>query len=337
LEGKPVSSKVVDNASPTVSILEGPKRLRKRTVGDLAALVIPIVGFAVAPFIYSNQLFLVYLMAYVVLAQGINVSYGFTGYLPFGYFGFFGAGAYAFAIAVTHFHVDALLGLLIGGIGGLLVGAIFMPLFRLNGAYFAIATLAGAEALADLISNPSLVKITNGPYGENLASVYSSGQIYVAAVVVLALALLAVFAIRHSRFGLSLLAIREDQYSAQMVGINVVRDRSLAWLAAALLAGLAGAVFGWATTVFYPSAVLDPSISVFAIVFALFGGVGSIWGPTIGAVLLYGLYEVVGVSDPQFFQLIFGAIIILLILFVPGGLGSAARSLFGRVRSGADG
>jgi branched-chain amino acid transport system permease protein len=141
-----------------------------------------------------------------------------------------------------------------------------------------------------------------------------------------------VYYLRHSRFGLSLQAIRDDAYSAAMAGVNVVRYRSAAWLIAAALAGMAGAVFGWATSVFYPTAVFDASISVFAIVFALFGGTGSLWGPTIGAVLLYALYSAIGISNPQFFELIYGLVIILLVLFVPRGLAGLGRSLVQRVR-----
>jgi branched-chain amino acid transport system permease protein len=299
---------------------------------DLAGIVLPVLVFSFALHIYNNELLLVYMMVYVVLAQAINVSYGFTGYLPFGLFGIFGVGAYAGALATLNLHVPALVGVLFGGLGGVVIGLIFMPLFRLRGAYFAVATLAGAEAVADIVSNPSLVKVTNGPYGINLAAYYSSGQFYVSAVVLVGLTLAVVYYLRHSRFGLSLQAIRDDAYSAAMAGVNVVRYRSTAWLIAAALAGMAGAVFGWATSVFYPTAVFDSSISVFAIVFALFGGTGSLWGPTIGAVVLYALYSAIGISNPQFFELIYGLVIILLILFVPRGLAGLGRSLIERLR-----
>jgi len=299
---------------------------------DLAGIVLPVLLFSFALHIYNNELLLVYMMVYVVLAQSINISYGFTGYLPFGLFGIFGVGAYAGALSTLHLHVPALVGVLFGGLGGVVIGLIFMPLFRLRGAYFAIATLAGAEAVADIVANPSLVKVTNGPYGINLAAYYSSGQFYVSAVVLVGLTLVVVYYLRHSRFGLSLQAIRDDAYSAAMAGVNVVRYRSIAWLLAAALAGMAGAVFGWATSVFYPTAVFDASISVFAIVFALFGGTGSLWGPTVGAVVLYALYSAIGISNPQFFELIYGLVIILLILFVPRGFAGLGRSLLERVR-----
>ncbi len=313
---------------------------RKTLLLDLLAVAVPVVGFAFGINIFANELLLVYMMVYVALAHGINISYGFTGYLPFGYFGFFGAGAYGATLAILDLHVPALIGMLFGGVAGVLFGLLLLPLFRLRGAYFAIATLAAGEAIADIVANPSLQSVTNGPYGENLASVYSSGQIYVAALVFMALALLAVVLVKNSRFGLALRAIKESEYSAAMAGVNVVRMRSLAWVIAAAIAGVGGAIFGWATTVFYPSAVFDSAISVFAIVFALFGGTGSVWGPTLGTVLLYGLYSAVGLSSPQYFQLIYGLAIVVLVLFAPRGLvgfGRAAGRMISLRRAGANG
>lgn len=294
--------------------------LNRSKVIDIAGIVLPILAFAVASRVYSNELLLTYMMVYVVMAQGVNISYGFTGYLPFGYFGFFGAGAYAGSIAILNLHLPALVGVFMGGVGGMVFGSLLLPLFRLRGAYFAIGTLAAGLALADVISNPSLVALTNGPYGINLASVYSPGPIYVSAEVVMGIALVVVYILRHSLFGLSLRAIKDDENSAEMAGVNVVKMRSIAWLLASGLAGMAGAVFGWATTLFYPSAVFDANISVLAIVFAIFGGTESLWGPTLGTILLYSVYAAIGISNPQYFQLIYGLVVILLILFAPKGL-----------------
>lgn len=119
---------------------------------------------------------------------------------------------------------------------------------------------------------------------------------------------------------MSLRAIRADPLSARMAGVNVVRTRTYAWLISAGLAGLAGGIYGWAVSVFYPDAVFDLSISVFAIVFALFGGVGTVLGPLLGTVVLFGVYNAIGISQPQYFQLIYGVLIVLIVLFLPNGL-----------------
>ncbi|MHB1639428.1 MAG: branched-chain amino acid ABC transporter permease [Candidatus Dormibacteria bacterium] len=304
-----------------------------------AAILVPVVGFAVANIFYPNQQELVMMMVYVVMAQGINVMYGFTGYLPFGYFGFFGVGAYGLSLSVIYLHVPAEVGLLLAIVAAVVVAAIMSPLLRLEGVYFAIASLAAAYAIYVVISNPALTPITKGPYGINLIVIYNSTASFIAALALVGMAMAVVVYLRMSRFGLALRAIRSDPVSAEYAGIMVVQERARAWLISAALAGAAGGVFAWYTSTFYPSAVFDISVSIFAIVFALFGGVGTVWGPALGAVLLFGIYNTVGISQPQYFQLIYGILIVLLVLFLPGGLAGLAQTLVAgskRLRSGRD-
>ncbi|HEY5985905.1 MAG TPA: branched-chain amino acid ABC transporter permease, partial [Streptosporangiaceae bacterium] len=127
-------------------------------------------------------------------------------------------------------------------------------------------------------------------------------------------------------FGLALRAVRADPLSAAEAGVNVARVRGTAWLASAVLAGLAGGIFAWITSVFYPETVFSIRITVFAIVFALFGGVGSVLGPLLGGIVLYSLYEYIGISSPQYFQLVYGLLIVVLVLFFPGGLAGLAQA-----------
>jgi branched-chain amino acid transport system permease protein len=314
------------------------KRLTRSKFGGYVspglAAAIPVLVFLIAVHVYSNELLLVDMAIYIALAQGINIIYGFTGYLPFGYFGFFGIGAYIGGYGILHWGLPGPVSVLVGAVGGAVVGAILLPLFRLRGAYFALVTLAVGEAFYAIISNPSLTKITNGPYGLNLAAAYSSGWSFGMAVGLAGVAILIAALIRRSHYGMTLKAIKDDPESAAMAGINVGRDRFYAWIIAAAIAGAGGAIYGWAISVFYPQDVFDVTVSVLAIVFALFGGVGSIWGPTIGAALLYAIYNVVGVSNPQYFQLIYGLIIILLVLFAPRGLAGLAEMVKGRLSRG---
>jgi branched-chain amino acid transport system permease protein len=298
------------------------------------AAVIPVLVFLIAVHVYANELLLVDMAVYIALAQGINIIYGFTGYLPFGYFGFFGIGAYVGGYGILHWGLPGPASVLVGAVSGAIAGAILLPLFRLRGAYFALVTLAVGEAFYAIISNPSLTSITNGPYGLNLAAAYSSGWSFGMAVGLAGVAILIAALIRRSHYGMTLKAIRDDPESAAMAGINVGRDRFYAWIIAAVIAGAGGSIYGWAISVFYPQDVFDVTISVLAIVFALFGGVGSIWGPTIGAALLYAIYNVVGVSNPQYFQLIYGLIIILLVLFAPRGLAGLVEMVKGRLARG---
>ena len=283
--------------------------------------VVPVVAAAaLLPFAYSNELLLFNFVVFLTLAQGVNVIYGFTGYLPFGYVGFFGAGAYGFSLCVLHLHMAPIAALGAGAAAAILLGLLLTPLLRLSGAYFAIANLAAALAVYQVVSNPNLTAITKGPYGISLAGVFNPTLSYYLAVLILAATLGLTVYLRNSRFGLSLQAIREDAISASMAGIDVVRARTLAWLLSALIAGLMGGVFAWYVSVFYPETVFSADFSIFAIVFALFGGVATVTGPILGVLILYGIYNAIGISAPQYFQLIYGLLIMGLVLFLPNGL-----------------
>ena len=293
---------------------------------DVFLILVPVVAaFALLPSVYSNQLLLFNFIIFIVLAQGVNVIYGFTGYLPFGYVGFFGAGAYGFSLMVLHLQAPPFLAIVVGASAALALALVLTPLFRLSGAYFSIANLAAALAVLQIVANPNLEDYTRGPYGISLSGVFNPRLAYATALAVLAATLFIVIFLRHSKFGLALQAIREDTISAGMAGINVVRERVIAWLLSALIAGLAGSVFAWYASVFYPETVFSGEFTIFAIVFALFGGTATVVGPILGVVILYGIYNAVGISTPQYFQLIYGALIVGLVLFLPNGLVSLLR------------
>jgi branched-chain amino acid transport system permease protein len=273
--------------------LEGGCALPDTVKHTLFVLVPLVVLFAVAPGVYQNHLLLFNFVIFLILAQGVNIIYGFTGYLPFGYVGFFGAGAYGFAVMVMHLHMPAIPAVLVGGLVGVALGLLLTPLLRLSGAYFAIANLAAALAVLHFVANPALTV---------------GGVVY----------------LKNSAFGLALQAVREDAVSASMAGVNVVKMRVIAWLASALVAGLAGGIYAWYVSVFYPDNVFSGDFSIFAIVFALFGGVATISGPILGVLILYGIYNLIGFTTPQYFQLIYGLLIMGLVLFLPAGLVSLA-------------
>ena len=284
-------------------------------------ILVPVVAiFAILPGVYSNHLLLFNFIIFMTLAQGLNVIYGFTGYLPFGYVGFFGAGAYGFSLTVMHLQAPPLAALAVAAAAAIVLALLLTPLFRLSGAYFSIANLAAALALLQVVSNPNLEEITKGPYGVSLSGVFDPTLSYATALAILAATLALVIYLRNSHFGMALKAIREDPISAGMAGINVVRERVIAWLLSALIAGLAGGVFAWYVSVFYPETVFSVEFTIFAIVFVLFGGSATVTGPILGAVILYGIYNAVGISTPQYFQLIYGLLIMGLVMFLPNGL-----------------
>ena len=291
----------------------------------LLILVSLAIIAGVAPMVYGNHLLLFNFIVFLTLTQGVNIIYGFTGYLPFGYVGFFGAGAYGFAVAVMHLHFGPVAAIAVGALTSIAFGIVLIPLLSLSGPYFAIANLASALVILKVVSNPALEPLTGGPYGVSLSGIFAPELAYVAATVVFLFATGCVLYLRYSRFGLALQAVRDDPISAAMAGINVVRARTAAWMLSALIAGLIGACFAWYVSVFYPDNVFSIDFSIFAIVFALFGGVGTVLGPIVAAILLYGLYNYIGISAPHFFQLIYGLLIMVLVLFLPNGLAALLR------------
>ena len=305
--------------------------MRKKNIRLIIGIILILVMtalFALLPKIYNNNFLLFNIMLYIALAEGLNLIYGFTGYLPFGYVGFFGIGAYSASLLILLLHVGVVPAILLGGVAASIVGIILTPLLRLSGAYFAIANLAASQAIYYIISNPHLENITQGPYGIMLSSVYDATASYNAMLIVMFFAFMLVLFFRQSRFGLSLMAIREDSITASVAGVNVVLARTIAWLLSAFVAGLCGGVFAWYTSVFYPETVFSLNISIFAIVFVLFGGAATLIGPLIGTVILYGMYNFIGISTPQYFQLIYGLLIVVLIMFLPNGV----VSLFKKVK-----
>lgn len=302
--------------------------MRRGLIRDLGLVVVPLlVLLAVLPSLYDNGLLLLNVVVFLVLAQGLNLIYGFSGYLPFGYVGFFGAGAYGFSMLVLLAGAQPLAAVFSGGVAALLAGLVLSPLLRLQGAYFGLASLAASEAMLHLIGNPNLEDLTGGPYGVKLTTAYAPGLTYGLALGILAITMGLVAWLRHSRFGLQLQAARDNPLAASMAGIDIVRGRLTVWLASAVAAGLIGAVFAWRASTFFPEAVFDINFSIFAIVFTLFGGAGTLAGPVVGVLLLYGLYNLIGVSAPQYFQLSFGILIMLLVLFFPEGLAAIPRQI----------
>ena len=141
------------------------RRALARLRAHAARPCVPVIAAAcaVVPLGYSNELMLFNFVIFLALAQGLNIVYGFTGYLPFGYVGFYGAGAYGFALAVMHLHAPPLAAMAAGGAAAVLLAVVLLPLLRLSGAYFAISSMAAAQAVYEVVSNPALEKITKGP------------------------------------------------------------------------------------------------------------------------------------------------------------------------------
>ena len=263
--------------------------------------------------------FMLQLFMWVALAQSWNLISGLTGYVSFGHVAFFGTGAYATAILVTtngwHWAGAAVGG---GVAAALLALLIEYPCLRLKGPYFAISMLGLNEVMRVLVSY--FEGLTGGGLGLSLPTLYASVAIYYA----MGLAALAATGAAHliitSRFGLRLMTIREDEVAAEAMGIDTARYKLYAFLLSAFVPGVVGGLFARDLGYIEPVAVFPLAFTITMIVMALFGGKGTVWGPVLGAAALFVFQELVWARFLYLHQILFGAIIILVVLFVPRGI-----------------
>jgi branched-chain amino acid transport system permease protein len=256
---------------------------------------------------------------WVTVSVAWNILGGFGGQVSFGFAVFYGLGAFTAALAING-GVNPVLSFLLAGsvalLASLLVG---VPTFRLRGPYFAIATIGVSEAVRVVMTNFSLTGGASGYRIMETGAFHQLQHFYTA----LALAVLAVavsILVRRSNLGLALIAIREDEEAASDLGVNPFRAKLLAHALAAALTGAAGGVYARYAAFIHPQGVFAFYIGVAILLMPIIGGVGTIWGPVIGAVV-YGLvHEELIASFPQFHLLLYGSLLILIILFEPGGV-----------------
>ncbi len=287
----------------------------------VAALVVVLVALALYPTVASGYgiRFTLQLFMWVALAQSWNLISGLTGYVSFGHVAFFGTGAYAAAILVTPHGWHWLPASLMGGVAAVILALIIgYPCLRLKGPYFAISMLGLNEVMRVLVSY--FEGLTGGGSGLSLPTQPVSVQIYyamgLAAVGVTGVAYLII----TSRLGLRFMTIREDEVAAEAMGINTARYKLYAFLLSAFVPGVVGGFFARDTGYIEPISVFPLIITVTMIVMALFGGKGTVWGPVLGAVTLFVLQELVWARFLYFYQILFGAIIIVVVLLMPRGI-----------------
>lgn len=262
--------------------------------------------------------FMLQLFMWVALAQSWNLISGLTGYVSFGHVAFFGTGSYATAIVINAgwpwFWAS-----LAGGVASATLALIIgYPCLRLRGPYFAIAMLGLNEVMRVLVSY--FEGLTGGGLGLSLPTLHASTRIYYAmGGVALAVTLLAHLIIT-SRFGLRLMAIREDEVAAESMGIDTVRYKLYAFLLSAVGPGIVGGLSARDQGYIEPISVFPLLITITMIVMCLFGGKGTIWGPVLGAALLFVFQELVWAKFIYLHQMLFGAIIVLVVTLMPRGI-----------------
>jgi len=264
--------------------------------------------------------FFVSVFMYVALAGSWNLFSGMTGYASLGQGIFFGIGAYAFAVSTVLLKWHPLAGFALAAavpaIGALLLGSVLLTT-RIRVAYFAIVMLGFNEIAKTIVANIKEIGSSHGltfaPLASNLVAYYFLLGL---AIGVTALA----YAIKQSRWGLGLRAILADEVAAEVTGIGTVAHKMAMFVLSAILIGLTGAMIAWNWSYVDPYMAFDLAVSFDMLVMAVFGGVGTVMGPVLGAVVMSVLKEGLSTTIPQFHTIIFGALVLVLIIWCPGGV-----------------
>lgn len=289
------------------------------------AIVLPFV-FDFSPYF---QGLLIFVLIWVILGSSWNLLAGYTGLVSFGHAAYFGIGAYAAALPYYHFHISPWWGLLTGGIAAVILGYLLgIIVFRLRGPYFALGTLATAEILRIIFGEEDW--LTNGHSGILYMTTWVSKYPYYFIALILALG--AVFSVKfvmRTKAGFYFLSIREDEDAAQALGINTKKYKNISTVISTFWAGMAGAFYMIYMGFIDPEVVFAlHNISIITILVGIIGGVGTIWGPALGAVVMVLVQEFFRSSffglAPSWVSgmhaLVFGLLVIFTILYMAGGI-----------------
>lgn len=292
-----------------------------------AAIVVAFLAMASVPWWGSDVLvqFGINALLLAVLAQGWNIIGGYTGYPSFGNSVFYGLGSYGVAIAMVQWHlpfaVGMAFGVLLAVVFALLLG---VPVLRLRGHYFAIATLALAGVMAAIVSN---IPLAGQNIGLVLPPLNDDRLFYGLALGLLVLSTLVVWWLTRSRFGFGLIAIRENEDSAAVMGVNTTLYKVIAFTISGALSSLAGGIHAYWITFLDPESAFDIALNIKMIIMAVFGGAGTVLGPIIGAFSLSVVSEWLSSEVTSIASLFFGVVIVAAVVFMPHGLTDLARRI----------
>jgi branched-chain amino acid transport system permease protein len=287
--------------------------------GIVAAVAVVALLAAAGPFLSGYTLAVVYqTLVYLALAYGWNIISGYAGYFSFGQITFFGIGAYVTALSVTSAHLDWRIGALLGGLVSvalaLPVGAIML---RLRGPFFSLGMLGLAQTVRVLISSSSAL---GGGTGIYLPVSVNPLAVYEWTLGVAAFAFAVTIAIDRSAFGMRLRALREDQQVAGTLGVDVTGAKIRAFLISALIPGLLGGGYAMYLTLVEPTSAFSTRLELQSIVMTIFGGIGTVWGPLVGAVVMSQISEALWARFPQAYLMIFGGLLVLFLIVLPRGV-----------------
>jgi len=302
--------------------------MRKLALPSLAGVIL-----LVYPLMVRNRFFLhlsVMVLLYALLGVSWNLLGGYTGQISFGHAAFFGTGAYTSTLLLLRFGISPWLGMLVGAVLALLLS---LPLgwltFRLRGPYFALSTLAFAEIVRVIVYNWDT--LTGGGDGLNIST--DLGGVVRFYYIILALtvaALLVAGACVRSRWGYFLNAIREDEDAAEALGVPATRMKVIVLAISAFFVAIGGSFFASYQLYINPDLVYESQISIQMIVVTIVGGIGTLEGPVVGALIIVPLSEYFRSLSPVANPLIYGLFIVVFMLFLPQGIVSGVQRLLTR-------
>ena len=298
---------------------------------DIIAIALFGLLYGILALFIQNSYYLLLLTIlpiWSVMGLSWNLFSGYSGLISFGHAAFFGLGAYLVAILLNSWVISPWISVPLAGIlGGLAALMVGIPTFRLRGHYFALAMLAYPLALLYIFEWLGFQELAL-PMQREAPSLYmqfENQHIYVfIALFLMVVAMLVTAYLSRSRFGMSLLALKQDEEAAEASGINTQYWKALAIMLSGVLAGTAGGFYAVVLLVVTPLAVFGMLVSAQALVIAMFGGVGTLWGPIIGAFILVPLSEILyaqyAAEIPGIQGVIYGLAIVVVILAAPEGL-----------------
>jgi ABC-type branched-subunit amino acid transport system ATPase component/ABC-type branched-subunit amino acid transport system permease subunit len=302
---------------------------RLRRDGIVLAAV-SILYLAISAFVTNSyyQLILTLVPIWAVFGASWNILSGYGGQLSFGHASFFGIGAYTVTLALVYWNLTPWLGIplgmLMGAIAAVIIGT---PTFRLRGHYFALSMLAYPLAILYLLQYLGFQEMSLPMHRDHPIAFleFTDQRLYtLVATLLLVAGILACMFVENSRFGLALLAIRQNELAAEAAGINARQWKMRALITSGIIAAAAGGLYACVLLVVTPDSVFGLLVSAQPVVVTLFGGVASIWGPVIGAAILVPLAESLnaqlGNIIPGIQGVVYGAAIIVIILAAPDGL-----------------
>jgi branched-chain amino acid transport system permease protein len=310
-------------------------------------IAITLTGFLLASVVFRllRLDYIVYVMVimllYAYLGQCWNIAYGYAGLLSFGHAAFYGLGAYVSTLLLMNFGISPWLGMFVGGGASALLGLVAgIPTLRLRGAYFAVATIAIAEVVRLLILKMDF--LTNGALGlllpTNLTPLtFYFRDIFQWFLVIFAMLIVLLFLsyrLERSKLGMAFRAMKENEAAAASLGVDLFRHKLAALAISAFFTGIGGVFFAQYVGYIRPDTILIPIISDEILMPPILGGVGTLLGPVIGAVIFivlrYTFLATFGGGAAGAYLILYGALLVLVVMFLPEGIYPTLRRIVGR-------